>query len=312
MAGFTKLCSSIVTSSIWSENHPTRIVWVTMLAMSDADGRVEASLPGLARLANVTLDECKAAIRKFTEPDEHSRTSDYEGRRITEIDGGWLILNYPKYREKIDPASRRKQNRESAQTRREKLREEAVASASVSKTDQELLTDADKAQLGVQNEPLSAHAEDRSQKSEEEKKETTITTPARETFVPPSPDVVRKNAPGLLKLWNSFAPKPVRSALEEMAIERAYSVLVLGLPPNRLCPEQVMGAVENYREALALPSSQAPPLALGRFLAWEIVSKYLPGNFTLENYDKTRFGRDGPKPCDSETGLEELKKLGVL
>jgi hypothetical protein len=100
MAGYTPLFNSIVMSSIWQETNCTRIVWITMLASSDAYGRVEASIIGLARAANVSLDECKTAINVLESPDIHSRNQDNEGRRIEKIDGGWIVLNYVKYREK--------------------------------------------------------------------------------------------------------------------------------------------------------------------------------------------------------------------
>jgi hypothetical protein len=96
---YTKLFSSIITSTVWSEDHETRIVWITMLAMADKNGEVQGSVPGLARVAAVSLDGCRAAIKKFLSPDEDSRTQLDEGRRIEEIDGGWHLLNYGKYRE---------------------------------------------------------------------------------------------------------------------------------------------------------------------------------------------------------------------
>ena len=46
MAGFTKLFNTIVSSTIWREDSDTRVVWVTMLAMADRDGHVEASNSG--------------------------------------------------------------------------------------------------------------------------------------------------------------------------------------------------------------------------------------------------------------------------
>ena len=99
---FTKLFGSITASTIWCESSNIRIVWVTMLAMCDRHGRVHASVPGLARIANVEIDECRIAIRKFLAPDEDSRTPDNEGRRIAEIEGGWKLLNHSKYRDLED------------------------------------------------------------------------------------------------------------------------------------------------------------------------------------------------------------------
>lgn len=110
-SGFTKLFSSIVHSTIWREPNHVRVVWVTMLALADRDGVVEASLPGLADASRVTLDECKEALALLSGPDEHSRTQDHEGRRIRVTDGGWLILNHGKYREKMSVEDQREKSR---------------------------------------------------------------------------------------------------------------------------------------------------------------------------------------------------------
>ena len=96
---FIKMFSSITESSVWCEPHTTVRVWVAMLAKADRLGRVHASVPGLAHLARVSLEECKSALATFQRPDPYSRTPDHEGRRIEPIDGGWLLLNYQKYRE---------------------------------------------------------------------------------------------------------------------------------------------------------------------------------------------------------------------
>ena len=98
MTNYTKLFNSIVTSTIWTEDDTTRIVWITMLALADKNGEVQGSVPGLARIAGVSLDACQSALDKFFSPDKYSRTMDDEGRRIEKIDGGWLLLNHAKYR----------------------------------------------------------------------------------------------------------------------------------------------------------------------------------------------------------------------
>ncbi len=98
MTNYTKLFNSIVTSTIWTEDDTTRIVWITMLALADKNGEVQGSVPGLARIAGVSLDACQTALDKFLSPDKYSRTMDDEGRRIEKIDGGWLLLNHAKYR----------------------------------------------------------------------------------------------------------------------------------------------------------------------------------------------------------------------
>ena len=98
MHSYTKLFSSIITSTIWMEDDKTRILWITLLAMADQHGEVYSSIPGLARVAGMTVGEAVAALEKLLGPDEYSRTPDYEGRRIAPIDGGWEILNHGKYR----------------------------------------------------------------------------------------------------------------------------------------------------------------------------------------------------------------------
>lgn len=99
MPGFTKLFSTLVTSTIWREDHVTRVVWITMLALSDRWGYVAASVPGLAAMANVSVDDCRRAIARLKSTDPDSRTKDHDGRRIADADGGWNLLNYAKYRE---------------------------------------------------------------------------------------------------------------------------------------------------------------------------------------------------------------------
>ena len=100
---FVKLYASILDSTIWQESSATRAVFITMLVMADADGCVAASVPALARRAVVTRPECEKALEILAAPDPDSRTPDDEGRRIEEIEGGWLILNRRKYGEMRTP-----------------------------------------------------------------------------------------------------------------------------------------------------------------------------------------------------------------
>ena len=99
LAGYSKLFASIVTSSVWMEDDATLRVWVAMLATCDSDGLVQGSIPGFANLARVSVEQMEHAIERLSAPDRYSRTPDFEGRRIEAFEGGWRILNYPKYRE---------------------------------------------------------------------------------------------------------------------------------------------------------------------------------------------------------------------
>lgn len=131
MSGYTKLFKSIITSTIWQEDDYTRLLWITMLAMSDANGTVEGSIPGLAKMAGITIDDCKNSIKKLSSPDKYSRTQEFEGRRIKEIGGGWLILNRVKYRDKKVP--RADYMRDYMKTYREKSVNKNVNNVNISK-----------------------------------------------------------------------------------------------------------------------------------------------------------------------------------
>ena len=124
MPGYSKLFSTIITSTVWAESNPTRITWITMLALCDAGGFVAASVPGLAHAARVTDDECREALAKLSAPDPESRTKDHEGRRIEAVPGGWRILNYLAYREARNEDERRRQNAEAQKRWRERRKQD--------------------------------------------------------------------------------------------------------------------------------------------------------------------------------------------
>ena len=101
MSGYAKLFSEILMSSIWDANDHTRLVWITMLAMADHTGFVKGTPPVLAALARVPPDRCDAAVVILSSPDLASSTQDNEGRRVEKVAGGWKILNYTKYRNRL-------------------------------------------------------------------------------------------------------------------------------------------------------------------------------------------------------------------
>ena len=123
MTTFTKLFSSILTSTVWQESKEVKLLWVTMLASCDRWGVVEASVPGLAHIAMLTMAETEAALHVLSSPDAHSRTKEHEGRCIEAIDGGWKLLNHHKYRDRANAVDRQEYNRvkqAESRTRREK------------------------------------------------------------------------------------------------------------------------------------------------------------------------------------------------
>jgi diadenosine tetraphosphate (Ap4A) HIT family hydrolase len=120
---FTKLWASILDSSVWREPPGHRLVWIAMLLMKDRNGFVGASIDGLARRANVSEEETRAAIESFLAPDPRSRNQDHEGRRIVVVPRGWHILNHEYFTQLQDKEAMRAYEaaRKADQRRRAKM-----------------------------------------------------------------------------------------------------------------------------------------------------------------------------------------------
>jgi hypothetical protein len=112
---YVKLFNSILKSTVWEEDPETRIVWITLLVEANRDGEVFASVPGLARVANVSREKVEAALDKFHEPDADSSSPAHDGRRIETINGGWRILNFERYNERKSYEYLRQKNNERQQ-----------------------------------------------------------------------------------------------------------------------------------------------------------------------------------------------------
>jgi len=118
---YAKLDSEIIRSSIWADPPPTRVLWITMLAMKDQNGFVATSRSGLMRAANISAEEFDRAVNTLESPDPDSRTPDNDGRRVSRMEGGWLVLNNNKYL--LPEDVKRAQNKERVERhRRSKLK----------------------------------------------------------------------------------------------------------------------------------------------------------------------------------------------
>ena len=159
--GFTKFFSQMLHSTVWDLPWNIKGVWITMLLMSDQYGNVTCSVPGLARMATVTIEECETALAVLLSPDPYSTTPDHEGRRIEPIDGGWHILNYTKYREMRDDSVRREQTRAAKRKQRAGMRSSNSDDMSSTTADghQVLRTVMPMSSPVSQGQPMSAQAE---------------------------------------------------------------------------------------------------------------------------------------------------------
>jgi hypothetical protein len=131
---FVKLDTGILNSTLWVERE-CREVFITSLLMADPleiaqaqaqlevrslaqtgwvmppgwYGFVPAAGIGIIRRAMVEQDSGLDALEKLGAPDPESRSQDFEGRRLVRIDGGYVVLNFIKYRDRDYTAALRAQ-----------------------------------------------------------------------------------------------------------------------------------------------------------------------------------------------------------
>jgi hypothetical protein len=113
MNSWAPIWSMIVDSSLWDEPYHVRLLFITMLALKDADNIVRYDGYLLGKKAHITPEECLEAMSVLSSPDtkrqafECLEKQEFDGRRIEKVDGGWLILNGPKYRSMIQKMKNR-------------------------------------------------------------------------------------------------------------------------------------------------------------------------------------------------------------
>ncbi len=159
--GYTKLFSEIVMSTVWREKDTTRLVWITMLALRNRHHIVEASIPGLADCARVSIKACRVALKILSDPDPDSRSQEQEGRRIESVDGGWFIINGEKYRRKMSEDERREKNaiyQKNHRERKKVVSTQSDISAKSAQTEEE--TETEKKKKGGANKSRPTSVED--------------------------------------------------------------------------------------------------------------------------------------------------------
>lgn len=70
-------------------------------------GFVAAAGPGIVNRAGMEAKAGIEALERLGEPEPESRTPDHEGRRMVRINGGYIVLNFDKYRQKDHTAAER-------------------------------------------------------------------------------------------------------------------------------------------------------------------------------------------------------------
>lgn len=137
---FAKIDENILRSTVWMEPDVCR-VFITMLLVArpyevtepleawdlreikmagyqippGRYGMVEASAPGIAQTAVMPLEKTLECLEKLSseegDPFSKSLVDGFNGRRIARVDGGFLILNFEKYRNKRHSTERTRAHR---------------------------------------------------------------------------------------------------------------------------------------------------------------------------------------------------------
>lgn len=105
--GYTKIFSEMLDSTVWSLSKEARLLFITFLLKKNREQIVVASVPGLARAANLTLAETESALKELLAPDKYSQSKEEGGRRILQVERGWFVVNGAKYRDMMSSDQRR-------------------------------------------------------------------------------------------------------------------------------------------------------------------------------------------------------------
>ncbi len=99
-------------------------------------GFVHAASLGIVRRCGIPQDRGMEALKRLAAPERESRSQEFDGRRMVRVDGGFVILNYIRYREKDHTAAERQRRYRERQKEKQKERN-AVTSRFVTQAEAE-------------------------------------------------------------------------------------------------------------------------------------------------------------------------------
>ncbi len=116
MNTWTPLFSKIVDSSLWAEPDHVVKVFLTLLALKDADQVVRYNAFAIGRRCWPREDRAEAkvleALKVLSQPDKtRLEKQPYDGRRIEKVEDGWLLLNGQFYEDMMRKINRREYQR---------------------------------------------------------------------------------------------------------------------------------------------------------------------------------------------------------
>lgn len=109
---YVPIFSSILRSSILLEDVSTRWLWTVILILADetreAQGILDCPVERLAQIANLSVEETRAAIEKLCSPDANSHGKDEDGRRLVALESAegfadrkWRVVNWQRYKDEV-------------------------------------------------------------------------------------------------------------------------------------------------------------------------------------------------------------------
>jgi len=104
VAGYTALFASLTTGSLCGR-WPDVGMWPIILSLCDWRGLVDVNHDYLSRVTGLPIDEVKACMLRFCQPDAGSRSTAESGARLVLIDPehrnwGWRVVNHGLYRDR--------------------------------------------------------------------------------------------------------------------------------------------------------------------------------------------------------------------
>jgi hypothetical protein len=134
VSGYTPVFGTIFSGTLFGQ-YPDTAAWLFLLALADKNGHVDMTPQYIAGVTGMPLDDLRACLQRFTEPDPASRSQEHEGRRLMLLDTarpwGWQIVNFHKYREKARLAAKNARDVEAGKEAERKRTERERDSAGV-------------------------------------------------------------------------------------------------------------------------------------------------------------------------------------
>jgi hypothetical protein len=120
---YAKVFSQIFDSSL-RDKWQAWVVFVALLVLADENDEVDMTVEALKARTGLPGTIVPEGLAFLEAPDEHSRSPEYEGRRIVRLDEhrpwGWKIVNRGKYKRIRDQSERRDYFREQKRKERQK------------------------------------------------------------------------------------------------------------------------------------------------------------------------------------------------